>query len=719
MSATRRQFLRAGALSGAALVLRIPLFAEQARQGTGRFAPNQWLRIGADGKVTAVVARSEMGQGVRTALAMILAEELDADWKAIVVEQAVPGPDYPRMSTGGSGSVEGSWKGLRQAGAAAREMLVEAAARRWNMPASSCRAEAGTVVHAASSRRLSYGELASEAAALPVPKEPRLKDPKDFRLVGTRVRRVDGPAIVSGSAAYGIDTRIPGMLFAAVASSPVRGAELLRYEVSKAKAVPGVRDVVPIDGAVAVLADDTFAALAGRDALGAVWNEGPNGALTTADLWSRIDAAAEEPGRVSRQSGDAGTALAAAATRLSATYRTPFQAHATLEPGNCTAKVEAGACEIWAPTQNPQRVQREAAKLLGIAPEKVTVHVTLIGGGFGRRLDADYALEAVAVARAAKRPGAGGLVALRRLPARPRPSGRPRGSCRGPGLVGPTRRLVAPRHDVSPVHVRGVQRRRGSRGQPVGRLRQSVRHRPPRGVVERDRVAREHRGVASGLLPGQRVRARVLPRRDRGAGGQGSPGAAARASGRAVAGRGRQAALRPGGPLARAADRRREGRLERRPSRGAPAVAPAAASPATSTTGARSSRRSPTSRSAPGAICAVHRIVTAVDCGQAVNLLGVEGQVESGVIWGLSYALKGELTYARGRVAQTGFADYPVLRLDEMPSLETHVLPGSGAPTGMGEMPVPAVAPAVANAIRAATGKGVRRLPIRADDLRA
>ena len=404
MSATRRQFLKSASLGAAALALPIPLFGQSAKPGAAGFSPSQWLRIGADGRTTLVVAHSEMGQGVRTSLAMILAEELEADWKTVVIEQASPGPLFTDTGTGGSDSVSSSWKPLREAGAAAREMLIEAAAKSWGVPPSACRAETGAVIHAASGRKAAYGDLVAAAAALPVPKEPRLKDPKDFRLLGTRVPRIDGPGIVSGRAVYGIDTRVPGMLYAAVAVCPVRGGKLARYDAAKAKAVPGVKDVVTIEGGVAVIAEDSFAALSGRDALGATWDEGDNGRLTTEELWKRIDRAAASPGLSSRKAGDAGAALAASATKLSAAYRTPFQAHATLEPGNTIAKVEGGACEVWSPTQSPGRVQKDVAKLLGIAPDKVTVHVTLLGGGFGRRLGSDYATQAVEVARAAKRP---------------------------------------------------------------------------------------------------------------------------------------------------------------------------------------------------------------------------------------------------------------------------------------------------------------------------
>jgi isoquinoline 1-oxidoreductase beta subunit len=716
MTPTRRGFLKAGALGGAALVLRIPLFAESGTPAAARFAPNQWLRVGADGRATLVIARSEMGQGVRTALAMVLAEELDADWQTITLEQASPGPDYPRMSTGGSGSVEGSWKALRQAGAAAREMLVEAAARRWGVAASACRTEAGQVIDAASGRKLGYGELVAAASALPVPKEPRLKDPKDFRLVGTRVRRIDGPAIVTGRAIYGIDTRVPGMLFAAVAVCPVRGGRVVRFDAASAKRVPGVREVVEFDGGVAVLAENTYAAFEGRDALAAAFDDGAAGGIDTAELWRRIDAAAEKPGRATRTVGDAGTALATAATRLSASYRAPFQAHATMEPGNCTARVADGACEIWAPTQNPQRVQREAARLLGIAPEKVTVHVTLLGGGFGRRLDADYAVEAVAVARAAKRPVQ--VVWSRRddfLRDRVHPGARVDVAA---GLDA-SGRVVAWKHHATAFHLTmfgAFNPKSDPEGNPWGgydipydianlAVSWSEIESPihtgawravhyPANIFARECFLDEL-AARSGQDPLALRLALLGPASSHAAGSRGVDRAGlARVLSLAAekAGWASPPAARPG---------RRSGRgLACNVYDGSTLVAQVVDA----------------SVGGKGDVV-VHRVVTAVDCGQAVNPSGAEGQVESGVIWALSYALKGEVTIAKGRVVETSFDAYPVLRMDETPKLETVVLSGHGAATGLGEIPVPCVAPALANALFAATGKRLRRLPIRAADL--
>lgn len=719
MSATRRGFLKAGAVGGAALLLRVPLFGEAVRKAAAsdRFAPNPWLRVGGDGRVTIVVARSEMGQGVRTSLAMIVAEELDADWKSVSVEQASPGPDYPRMSTGGSGSVEGSWKGLRQAGAAARQMLVEAAAGLWAVPVSECVTEAGRVRHPASGREIGYGALAGAASRLSVPKEPRLRDAKDFRLVGTPVARLDGPVIVAGRATYGTDVRLPGMLFAAVARCPVPGGRVVRFDAAAAKKVPGVRAVVEIPGGAAVLAQDTFAAFAGRDALAAAEEAGPNGKLDTAELWRRLDEAAGKPGHVTRSSGDANAALSAAATRLTATYRTPFQAHAALEPGNTTVRIEDGACELWSPTQNPQRVQKEVAALLGLSPEKVRVHVTLIGGGFGRRLDADYAVEAAAVARASKRPVQ--LVWSRGDDFR---NDRVHPAARvdleaGLDAAG---RLVAWKHHATTFHLSmfGAYEPGGdAEGNPWGGY-DNPYDIPNLEVSWSEIESPVHTGAWRAVYYPANVFARETLLDE----------AAAR-SGRDPM------ALRLellGGPSPAEVGRQRFDRA------GLARVLRLAAeksgwgTPAPARPGRRAGRGLACNVYDGGTLIAqvadvsvgsggelaVDRVVTAIACGQAVNPLGLEGQVESGVAWALSYALKGEVTYEAGRVAETSYRAYPLLRLTEMPELETHILPGGGAPpTGVGEIPVPCVAPAVANALYAAIGKRLRRLPIRPADL--
>jgi len=713
---TRREFLRAGALGGAALALRVPIRA--TRPGVAApFAPNQWLRIDPDGKVTVVVAKSEMGQGVRTALAMLVAEELEADWKSVAIAQASPSPDYEDMNTGGSDSMESGWKPLRTAGAAAREMLIAAAARAWGVEPASCRAQNGSVLHAPSGRRAGYGSLVAAAAALPIPREPALKAPSDFRLIGSRVARVDGPDIVNGKAVYGLDTRVPGMLFAAVARCPVAGGRLVRYDESPARAVAGVVRVVAIEDGVAVLAKDTHAALAGRDALRVVWDEGPNAGLTTAELHRRLDEAVSGAGRVSRRIGDAPAALSSAASRLTATYRDAFQAHAAVEPGNSIARVGPNGCEIWSPTQNPQRVQREAAKRLGLPLEKVVVHVTLIGGGFGRRLAADYALEAVDVAKAA---GASVQVVWSRADDFQRDFLHPPARIDCAAGLDADDRIVGWTHRETTFHLSMFGPFEdtaedpdvdpwGGYDNPYAVPALAVEHRtiespirtgawrsvfyPPNTFAREsflDEIAHATRKdpleLRLSLLPAgttfpwvkrevprERLR-RVLELAAQKA-GWGSP-------------------VQPRGG-------RRVGRgLACNSYHGRTAIAQVAE----------------VSIGAAGDV-AVHRVVTAVDCGQVVNRAGVEGQVESGVIWGLTYALKGEATISRGRIEQATYTDYPVLRLSETPEIEVHAVDGDRPPSGLGEQPVPCVAPAIANAVFAATGRRVRRVPIRPADL--
>ncbi|HEV8363093.1 MAG TPA: molybdopterin cofactor-binding domain-containing protein, partial [Gemmatimonadaceae bacterium] len=397
---SRRDFVRYGALSGSALILGIRRNGEAVTvyKVPARFSPNAWIAIDERGRTVLAIGKQEMGQGVRTSLAMILADELDADWSAIELVQASPGPSFTRLNTGGSWSIGGSWRPLREAGAAARAMLIAAAAAKWGVDATACSSENGSVLHNASGRRLRYGQLVADAARLTVPTNMRAKTAAERRIVGTRRTRIDAAQIVDGSAKYGIDTRIPGMLFASIVRAPVPGATVAALDSAATLRVPGVRSVQRVSSGVAIVARNTWAALKGRAALNVSWNEGENRRFNSNDHWKALEAALGEEGVVTRSVG-APRSETPNAKIIEARYYYPFEAHAPVEPMNCTAHVHDGRCEIWVPTQAPNSVQREVASLLGMQPEAVQVTPTLIGGGFGRRLAVDYALEPAELSR--------------------------------------------------------------------------------------------------------------------------------------------------------------------------------------------------------------------------------------------------------------------------------------------------------------------------------
>ena len=403
---TRREFLHSASVAGAGLVIgfHLPL-GRRALAATPPFAPNAWLRIGADGDVRIIVARSEMGQGVATSLPMLVAEELEADWSKVTIEFAPADPAYNNplfgaQATGGSTSVRGSYVPLRQAGAAAREMLIAAAAQTWGVDHAACRAEHGAVVHGATGRRILYGALVATAAALPVPADVPLKDPKDWKILGTRVRRLDTPAKVDGSAQFGIDVQVPGMLVALIARCPTFGGTVARFTATRAKAVPGVRHVVAVSTGVAVVADGYWAAKKGRDALAVTWADGANAAVSSATIASLLQQRAEQPGAVARHDGDPDAGMSTAATKVEAAYDLPFLAHAAMEPMNCTAHVRPDGVDIWAPTQFQTGAQQLGAAIGGVPAGQVKVHTTYLGGGFGRRFELDFIKEALETSKA-------------------------------------------------------------------------------------------------------------------------------------------------------------------------------------------------------------------------------------------------------------------------------------------------------------------------------
>jgi isoquinoline 1-oxidoreductase beta subunit len=699
---TRRDFIRLTLAGGAAFLIGAGEGRTGDAAGRAPWKPNAWIRIDGDG-VVVIVGKQEMGQGVRTSLAMIVAEELDLDWAKIRIEQASTGPGYTSLNTGGSGSIYRSWRTLRPAAAAAREMLLRAAAKEWKVARPSLRTENGAVVHQASGRTRSYASLAAVAATLEIPKDVPLKSPADFRIVGRRAKRLDGPAIVTGAAKYGLDARVPGMRFATLVRCPVAGGTLRSFDAADAKKVRGVREVIEVPNAVAVVADSSWAALKAQALVRAEWNDGPGGAFDSDRYIDTLLSASNED-HVTRRDGDVPAAMAAAAKTLEAKYVYPFYAHAPVEPMNAVARVRDGRCEIWAPTQAPNRVQELAAKRLGMAAEQVTVHPTLIGGGFGRRLAADYALEAVDVSKAlggapvqvlwsrtddmqfghlqhatvealrAAIDAQGNLVAWSHAKvSNPIMSIFP-----PPGTDDPETYLASgavdipyaiPNVAVSYVHVPSPVR--------YGPWR-SVES--PASVFGRECFLDEI-AHAAGRDPLQ-MRLDLL---------QGT--ANVKVGGRAID----RARLRR--VLETVRDRSDWGKRRGQGVAcniydGDTYVAHVAEVTVT------------------GDGWRVDRVVSAVDCGPVINPTGVEQQTEGGVVWALTQLMT-EITIRAGRVEQRSYADFAVPRLRDTPRIEVHIVPTEGPqPCGMGEPPVPPLAPAVLNAMFSATGKRIRRLPV-------
>jgi isoquinoline 1-oxidoreductase subunit beta len=730
---SRREFVKSGAIAGAGLILaaRAGTALVWSAHGGGNapgFSPSVYLRIQPDNQIFYWVTRSEMGQGVRTTLPMILAEELEADYRSLQLVQAPTIPAFKgiRLRTSGSGSSVGTARALRQAGATAREMLITAAANNWAVDRKECRAENGFVVHGESAGRLSYGELALAAAKLEVPKEVVLKAFKDFKLIGKPVRRFDGPAIVQGQARYGFDVRQPGMRFAAIARCPYLGGKALRWDDSKATAVPGVREIIPVTTGiatgVAVTADNSWAAFRGCDLLQVIWDPGPHAKFSSEDYFKQLHAALDTEGFLARRYGDIRKALQDSETRVEAVYEYPFQAHATLEPMNCTAEVKKDRCEIWAPTQCPEVAQQETAKMLGLPVDAVKVNITLLGGGFGRRLFADYVPEAVELSRATGRPVQ--VVWSRRDDMR-------HGFFQPAEAIRLIAGLDANGKALGLVHKQAAAdlsmfgpsendpERYAKNGDPWGGFDNpynfpafDVRFIPvpspvptgPWRAVEYPSTifAREcfidELALAAGKDP-LAFRLEILQPRD------------TFTMGDSVIDRGRLAnslevaadKAQWSSPMARELQGRRWGRgIACNTYFGESYIAQVAEV----SVGAKGDVR-------------VHRVVCAIDCGLVFNPLGLEGQAESAITWGLSAALKGQITFRNGGAEQSNYLDFPVMRMNEAPEMEFHVIQSNAPPGGFGEHCVPPIMPAVVNAVFAATGKRVRRLPITSADLAA
>lgn len=687
---SRRGFLRAGAAAAGGLTIAFRLGLTEAGAATDSKL-NAFVHVAGDDTVTLFIHKAEMGQGTVTSLSMLLAEELECDWKNVRTEFPGVSREYgPMQGVFGSASVRTSFDSLRHAGAAAREMLVQAAAAQWGVPPAACRAENGAVVNIATNARASYGSLAEAASKLAPPASPALKDPAKFRLIGQPLKRLDTPPKVDGSAQFGMDMRLPGMVYASVARCPVFGGKVKSFDAAKARAVAGVKNVVQISNGVAVIADNTWSAMQGRRVLDVQWDEGPVAAMSSPALTKIFLERMQQPGAVARQDGNAAKALAAAGKKIDADYEVPFLAHAPMEPLNCTADVKADRCSVWASTQGQSAAREIAARVTGLPPEAVDVHTLYMGGGFGRRAAADYIGEAVEVSKAVGAPVkltwsreddlqqdlyrpasytrfAGALdaegwpLALTSRIACP-PFGGVRNGLARTGVEGIADTLYAIPHQLVDYHAVEA-------GIPVSYWR-SVGYSQNTFFAESflDELA-----AAGGKDPVE-LRRRLLGKSPRMLGvlelaaeksGWGKPLAAGH-------GRGVSLVNNIGSFTAQVAEVSvNAGKLK------------------------------------------VHRVVCAVDCGRVVNPAILEQQIQSGIAFGLAAALKGGITIDRGRVQQSNFHQYDVLRIDEMPLVEVHIVKSENAAGGAGEASTPGIAPAVCNAIFQATGKRIRRLPIR------
>jgi isoquinoline 1-oxidoreductase beta subunit len=698
---SRRAILKGGLAVGAGLTVGFSLPRRGRAQTPGVFTPNQWLRIDRDGIVTITNSVPEMGQGSLTTTTMIIADELDAKLENVKVEQAPANPPLYKnpvtgnQSYGGSRGVRdhiGMW---RKAAASAREMLKQAAANEWGVPIESVDTEEGAVVHRSTGRRMPYGQLVDKAQALPVPPDPKLKTPDKFRYIGKVVKRRDTPEKITGRAIYGADVQVPGMLVGSIERCPVFGGKAQSFDDTVAKAIKGVKHVVQVSSGIAVVADNFWTAVQGRRALKVTWDEGPIGQVSSATITREYEAGAKQPGQVARNDGDVEKTLAGGGKVLEAVYQVPFLEHACMEPMNATAQVSRESCVIWAPTQNPGGTQATAARITGLPLERVIVNTTLLGGGFGRRFEQDFIVDAVETSKAIGapvkvmwtreddithsfyRPATYNLFRAA-LDANGAPAA---WSTRvvGPGILlqkGMAQAgtidaagMAAVRdmpYDIPNLRIEYVHKEFGV---PLGFWR-SVGSSQNGFIVEgfMDELAHaagkdpfEYRRALLGKSPRHKKILELVADRAK----WGSPLPAGRGRGIAVV-------FSYGSYAATVAE---------------VSVAP------------------------DGAV-KVHRLVCGIDAGFAVNPDAVKAQMEGGAVYALTAALHGQITIDRGRVQQSNFHDYPMLRINEMPVVDVVIHDSGEAPGGLGEPGVPSVAPAVTNAIFAATGRRIRKLPI-------
>jgi isoquinoline 1-oxidoreductase subunit beta len=704
---TRRGFIQAGLAAGGALVVGFHLpSANGAQAEKPAFAPNAFIRIDAHGKVTLIMPQVEMGQGIYTSVAMILAEELDAAFDQVSLEAAPPNdklygnPTFGIQVTGNSNSVRAFWLPLRKAAAGARLILVQAASQQWKVEPASIRTEKGEAIHEASGRRVAYAALVNRAQGLTPPKDPALKDPKDFKLIGNPLKRLDTPDKVNGKLVYGIDAMPPGVKFATLAACPVFGGTVGHVDDAKAKSLPGVRQVIVFKDFVAVVGDHMWAAKQGLSALDITWNEGPNAAISSDDVWKQLRAASKTEGAVANSTGDVAKGLAQG-DLLEAAYELPFLAHATMEPMNCTVHVTPATCEVWVGSQVLSRAQAVAAKVTGLTLDKVTVHNHLIGGGFGRRLEVDMVDTAVQIAKQ---------------------------------VDGPVKVVWTREEDIQHDLYRPVYRDTLSATVANGRI-VGWKHRiTGSSVIARWLPPAFQKGIdidaidSAADIPYDIPNLRVEYVRD-------EPPAVPTGFWRGVGPNNNVFAIETFmDELAKKSNK--DPVAFRRDLLGKSPRLKAALELAATKAGWGNPLPARTGRgiavqTAFGSFVAtvaeaevdangevhVHRIVSAVDTGIVVNPDTVVAQLQGGLIFGLTAALYGKITIDKGRVQQSNFNDYRMLRINETPQIEVHLIKSGEAPGGIGETGTTAAPPALVNALFAATGIRLRRLPIDQDIL--
>jgi len=721
---SRRKFVLGGTAVGAGLLLGIRFSGKalhaQEDERAGKHAPpnpfDAYIHIKPDGKISLIASKSEMGQGIRTGLAMILAEEAEVDLNSVTVEQAETRPDiYPHLGTGGSGSTMENFTPLRRAGATVRELMITTAAAQWNVPRSECEAHKGRVFHEKSNRRASYGELVAAARKLPLPdpEKVELKDEKDFELIGHPFPRVDIPAKVNGSAQFGIDVRVPEMLFAVVARCPTFGGKVAHCDATKAKSLPGVKSVFEIPalgqgmftaGGVVVVADSTWSAIKGREALQITWDRGAGVSESSESLREVLHSAANKAGKRVRNDGDVDAALSNSAKKVEALYELPFLAHATMEPMNITAHVRGDNVEVWAPTQSPDWVQGTIAQVLGLKPDKVTVHTTFMGGGFGRRYMPDFPGEAGQIARQVGKPV---QLVWTREDDMTHDFYRPASCHRLRGAIGSDGRPSVWSHTLASTAI-GAQ---WNPNDPVENSEiggaQQMRYAIPNVRLEFNNAAsivprawwRSVEHSFNGFVVESFIDELAA------AGGQ-DPFAFRKSL------------------LVKSANWKAKNDEDVDPARLLGVLQMAAEKANWSTLLGKGRGRGIAAYHSFGSYFGevaevtvtgdsfkIDRVVAAVDCGQIVNPESVRSQTEGAIIYGLSAALKNEITIKDGAVEQTNFDGYDPLRINEAPTIEVYLTKSEEDPGGMGEPALPPIAPAVANAVFAASGKRLRKLP--------